>query len=465
MLKSNITIDDFPEHLAKHCLSIAQFIGNEGGRALLVGGCIRDAFMGIAPKDIDIEVYGLKPEVLEKILAQHYDIDCFGKSFAVLKIKRLPIDISLPRRESKTAPGHQGFQVDSDPFMSFEEAASRRDFTLNAIAWDPLSGEVMDPFKGLDDLKEGVLRHTSDKFSEDPLRVLRAMQFSARFDFPVAPETLKLCQSIEPEDLSKERIYMEWEKLMVKSIKPSLGLTFLKESGWLRYFPELESIDGCIQDPEWHPEGDVWVHTLYCMDAFARERIGDAWEDVIVGFAVLCHDLGKPLCTFKDDNGRIRSPGHEGLGEEPTRLFLSRMTEHKDLIESVVPLVVTHLRPIELYKAQSSDAAIRRLAKKVGRIDRLVRVAMADSHGRPPFPTTGPCPECDWLLEKANALAIRDAAPAPIIQGRHLIASGLKPGIHFKEILSKCFEAQLDGLFENEASGEVYLRELLRDNH
>ena len=448
-----------PAELEAPCKVIAQRVETLGGRAVLVGGCVRDALLGKTPKDIDIEVFGVSPDRLEAALKQDFAVDIVGKAFGVLKLKKHPIDVSIPRRESKTGLGHTGFAIEGDPNMSFEEAAARRDFTVNAISWNPCTQELIDPYKGQVDLEKGILRHTSDQFAEDPLRVLRAMQFVGRFELSVAPETLALCQSIEPEDLPKERIFEEWKKLILKSVKPSLGMTFLKDCGWVKYYPELEALIGCEQNPEWHPEGDVWVHTLHCLDAFAKERIHDEWEDLVVGFAVLCHDLGKPATSFIDEKGCIRSPKHEVVGEHPTRSFLARMTEHKDLIESVVPLVLTHMRPVMLYKDQAGDAAIRRLAHKVKRIDRLLRVVSADLGGRPPFPK-GDFKEEQWLLEKAEALELKDKEPQPIVLGRHLIERGMKPGPNFGKILAACFEAQLDGEFEDLEGGLTYLNNL-----
>jgi tRNA nucleotidyltransferase (CCA-adding enzyme) len=285
------------------------------------------------------------------------------------------------------------------------------------------------------------------------------MQFIARFELTPLPETVEICKSMNMEDLAPERIFEEWKKLILKGINLSDGLNFLKNTNWVRYFPELAALIGCKQDPEWHPEGDVWVHTLHCMNAFAKERTGDSWEDLVVGFAVLCHDLGKPSTTKIDDNGRIRSPMHEPLGEEPTRSFLSRLTNQVDLHEQVVPLVKRHLTPRTFFKDQASDGAVRRLARKVGRIDRLVRVAAADIAGRPP--RNDDFPEGPWLLERAEELKVKDSEPKPIILGRHLIERGFSPGPEFSPILEQCFEEQLEGTFKDLNGGLSFLDHLL----
>lgn len=435
---------------------VVEAVAAAGGRALLVGGCVRDALAGVPPKDVDVEVYGLEPRALERALRSRFELNTVGRSFGVFKIQRHPVDVSLPRRESKSGSGHTGFTVEGDPFMPLAEAAARRDFTVNAIYWDPLTGELLDPHGGLADLERRVLRHTSPAFAEDPLRVLRAMQFLARFEFSPAPETVALCREIAPENLSQERIFEEWSKLLLKGRKPSLGLAFLKDCGWVRHFPEAEALIGVPQDPEWHPEGDVWTHTLHALDAFARSRTGDAWEDLVVGFAVLCHDFGKAVTTRKEKDGRWHAYGHEAAGEPFARSFLERMTRHRDLIAAVLPLVVCHMMPLALWRDRAGAAAIRRLARRVGRVDRLVRVDDADRRGRPPL-DPGDSPQGAWLLARAEELRVLDGAPKPLALGRHLIARGFKPGPLFTVVLAEAYEAQLDGAFDDEAGAVRWL--------
>jgi tRNA nucleotidyltransferase (CCA-adding enzyme) len=410
-----------------------------------------------------LEVFGIEPGKLERLVAAAYPVVAVGRSFGVLKLRGLEVDVSVPRRERKTGPKHTDFEVDADPGMTFRDAAARRDFTLNAISWDPLTRKLIDPFGGVADLRAGVLRHTTERFAEDPLRVLRAMQLAARFELAVAPETVALCATLAMDGLSTERVFEEWQKLLVKGRKPSVGLEFLRACGWVKFFPELAALIGCPQDPGWHPEGDVWVHTLCCLDAFAARRTGDAWEDLVVGLAVLCHDMGKPATTAKADDGRVRSPGHEAAAEGPALAFLGRMTQHKDLIEAVLPLVLCHMRPRELMLGDAGDGAIRRLAKKIGRIDRLARVDEADRWGRPPLTPNEPGAG-NWLLERAAKLAVADQAPAPLVMGRHLLELGLAPGPKFKELLAACYEAQLDGKFLDLAGGVEFLRGLVKSS-
>lgn len=438
---------------------IAEKVRAAGGRLWLVGGAVRDGLRGNPSLDLDAEVYGLTAEKLEAVLLSVGPCSLVGRAFAVWKMKGLSLDVALPRRERAHGRGHRDFTIEADPHLSLSEASRRRDFTINAILWDPLSGELADPTGGLADLEARVLRHTSPQFSEDPLRVLRAMQFAARFDLAVAPGTLDLCRRLSQDDLPPERLFEEWRKLIVAGRLPSRGLRFLREAGWIRFYPELAALIDCPQDPLWHPEGDVWEHTLHSLDAFAAHRTGDAREDLIVGLAVLCHDLGKPATTVFE-RGHWRSPNHESEGEGPTRSFLARLTREQALVEAVVDLVLTHMRPHQLHDARASDAAVRRLAMKIGRIDRLVRVAEADARGRPPQVVADYAPG-QWLLERAQALTLANNKPQPIIRGRDLLQLGMKPGPKMGDLLQRLFEAQLDGKFDSRTDGLIVARELL----
>lgn len=432
---------------------VAELVKRVGGRALLVGGCVRDKLLGREPKDFDIECFGISGDALRRVLGERFELDLVGLSFGVLKLRHLDIDVALPRRETKLGLGHRAFEMEYDPSLTISEASARRDFTVNAIYEDPLTGETLDPWRGRDDLAQRILRHVSPHFCEDPLRVLRGMQFAARFGLEPAPETVAVCRGMTPEGLAPERQMGEWSKLLTQGVRISQGLSFLRDAGWVKHYPELARLIGCRQDPEWHPEGDVWNHTLCCLDAFARERDerrstdgGDAGEDLVVGLAVLCHDFGKPACTAYDPvRRRIRSLGHDEAGVAPTLSFLRRLTNEERLLREVPPLVRLHMRPFAMWKSRASDGAIRRLAAQVGRIDRLLRVAAADDAGRPPFPRE---PEpLRWMAAQAERLRIADSAPKPIVRGRDLVALGMKPGPRFGEILKAAYEAQLDGAF------------------
>lgn len=442
---------------------VSALASEAGGRALLVGGAVRDLLMGSrSVKDVDIEVFGIQPERLQEVLGRHFAFDPCGVSFGVLKLHHLDVDIALPRRETKRGIGHKGFLIDSDPSLPLPEAARRRDFTVNAIYYDPLADRLEDPCGGVEDLRRGVLRHVSERFVEDPLRVLRGMQFIARFDLVPDPATIELCRTVPMEDLPPERLFEEWSKLLVKGRQIGRGLEFLRATRWIRYFPELERLIGCRQDPKWHPEGDVWNHTCLCLDAFARRRIGDAAEDLVVGLAVLCHDFGKPATTcFKD--GHIRSLGHDEAGVGPTLSFLRRLTNEERLLREVPPLVQYHMQPFSLWRAKAGDAAVRRLALKVVRIDRLLRVARADDEGRPPEKSGGTSGGADleWLAAAAERLRVAAAAPKPLLMGRDLIAMGYAPSPLFSQWLGASFEAQLDGAFTDHEGAVAHFKEHL----
>ncbi len=435
---------------------VARLVRAAGGRALLVGGCVRDELLGGRPKDFDFEVYGLSPERLRETLASRFALDLVGASFGVLKLKGHDVDVALPRRETKLGLGHRAFETAPDPNLSLSEASARRDFTVNAIYRDPLTGELLDPWNGRADLERRVLRHVSPHFSEDPLRVLRGMQFAARFGLEPAPETVDVCRAMTPEGLAQERLMGEWAKLLTQGVEISRGLSFLRAVGWTRHYPELERLIGCEQDPEWHPEGDVWNHTLECLDRFAAARDAGGWpadEALLVGLAVLCHDFGKPDCTRYDPvKRRIRSLGHDDAGVAPTLSFLRRLTNEERLLRDVPPLVRMHMRPFAMWRDRSSDGAVRRLATKVCSIEALVRVSAAD--------TTSP-EACEWLVAQAKRLEVEAAAPKPVVRGRDLIALGMKPGPTFKGILTAAYDAQLEGAFDNLADGLRWLNGFL----
>jgi len=450
-----------PADVLRVIRSIAERVAARGGRALLVGGAVRDALLGKTPGDFDLEVFGLDAETLEASLSETHEIVSCGQSFPVFKLKGLPVDVAVPRREVSTGPGHRDFEVEAAPDLTFAEACERRDFTVNAILWDPVSAEIIDPLGGRLDLERGRLRHVSQRFAEDPLRVLRGAQFAGRFCLDPEGETLELCGRLSQDDLPIERIWGEWKKLILQTVEPGRSLRFLRDCHWIRFYPELEALIDCPQDPEWHPEGDVWTHTLHSLDAYARNRVGDEREDLVVGLAVLCHDLGKPGTTRRED-GRWRSRGHDLAGEEPTRTLLQRLCPEKRLVEDVVPLVREHLRPYELYQQKASAGAIRKLALRAGRLDRLIRVAEADRGGRPPL--SAAFPEGTWLREQARLLEVSRQAPQPLIRGRDLIALGYRPGPEFKRILDDCFEAQLAGRFGSREEGIAQLRQPKPEN-
>jgi tRNA nucleotidyltransferase (CCA-adding enzyme) len=427
---------------------IAQAAAQAGGRALIVGGWVRDRLLGKPTKDVDVEVFGVPADRLRELLEPIGPVNTVGESFTVYKVA--DVDVSLPRRESKTGRGHRGFAVTGDPALSIPEAARRRDFTINAILWDPLTEEYIDPYGGRTDLLDRRLLRAVDPrtFGDDSLRVLRGVQFAARFDLKMDDETKALCRTIPLDDLPAERIWGEIEKLLLLAERPSIGFELALDLGVIdKLFPELRALVGCPQEPEWHPEGDVWVHTLMVIDQ-ARTRTDDLprVQQIALMLGAVCHDVGKPVTTAVVD-GRIRSIDHEAQGVAPATALLDRLNVHSfdgyDVRREVLGMVAHHLKPGEFWKARDKvgDGAFRRLAAKVD-LELLARVAKSDCLGR-----TGrfDCTPMDWFLERAHGLGVEHAPPAPLVLGRHLLALGLSPGPQIGEILKAVYERQLDG--------------------
>ncbi len=445
------------------------------GRPRIVGGGVRDWLLGLEPKDLDVEVGGIDFETLHRTLAPFGATDVVGRSFGVIKVRSAAsgteYDFSLPRRESKTGSGHRGFAVAPEPGLGDAEAAARRDFTLNAIAYDPFSDAIIDPHGGREDLARRILRHTSPAFAEDPLRVLRGFQLAARFDLTLAPETAAVCRAIAPAyaELPVERVWGEWEKWAAKALRPSRGLAVLEATGWLAHFPEVAALRGTPQDPQWHPEGDVFVHTGHCLDALVqlagwRER--DAGGRVLLTLAVLAHDFGKPATTVRVERpggARWTSPGHEAAGGPPAEAFLTRLGAPTRYLAPVRALVVNHLAHHH-GQGEFSDSAVRRLARRLApaTVDELALVMRADAEGRPPLPAADVHARIDALVARARALALEQLAPRPILLGRHLIRLGLPPGPDFSPLLEAAFEAQLDGIFQDEAGALAWAQARLR---
>ena len=458
---------DIPQQI----LNLAKTIRDQGGRALLVGGCVRDELMGRQPKDWDVEVYDTDPARLRDLLNQFGDVNVVGEAFTVYKLGP-HLDVSIPRRERKSGRGHRAFVIEGDPAMTIEAASRRRDFTVNAILRDPLSGEIIDPFDGRADLKAGILRAVSaDTFAEDSLRVLRAAQFAARFEFRIEPDTAELCKQINLSDLPAERIWGEMEKLLMQARQPSIGLGWLNALGVLdQLFPEIKALVAVPQDPEWHPEGDVFVHTRLTVDR-ARELIDDLPypKQVTVMLAALCHDFGKPATTAFID-GRIRSREHEEGGVQPTINFLDRLNVHTldgyDVRAQVVALVRDHLKPGEFYKKRDEvgDGAFRRLARKC-ELELLYRVASADSLGRNadwvPRDKWFDAQAQEWFIARARQLQVESQPPAPILLGRHLLELGLAPGPRVGEITKAVYEMQLDGRVRDLDEARSAAREMI----
>jgi tRNA nucleotidyltransferase (CCA-adding enzyme) len=441
---------DLPQKLAR--------VLQELPLAYLVGGSVRDALLGNIPKDLDIEVYQTNLDDLVKILEKAGKVDQVGRSFGVIKLtlEGQIFDFSLPRRDSKLPQGGQkGFSIEIQECITPQEAASRRDLTINSLAYNPKTNEILDFHGGLKDLEGKILRHTSPAFTEDPLRVLRVMQFAARFDFDIAPETIELSRSIKEtyNSLAKERVNEEFTKMLLKGVNIRRGLNFLKDSQWIEHFPELQALDRCPQDPEWHPEGDVLQHTGYTCNAMARllrrpETSGFSKEKKLeLMLAILCHDFGKPSCTkeeFKPKVNRVAivSPGHDQAGKEPTENFLNRIGIPQAVVNDVIPLVLHHMDHLTV----STPSEIRDLAVQLKpmSIHELGYVIEADHSGRPPLPCRQP-EKMEGILHTAESLGCLHGPQPPLLTGQMIVDLNIPEGKAVGVIFKAAYQAQIQG--------------------
>lgn len=469
---------------------MAEQISLAGGRVLLVGGAVRDLFLDIEIKDLDIEVYGLSLEKLEEVLKKFGPVSLVGKSFGVFRSHRLDVDFSVPRKDSS---GRKP-DVEIDPFMSFEDAFSRRDLTINAMGIDLSSYELIDIFGGLQDLQNKILAAPDkSKFTQDPLRFYRVMQFIGRFEMHPDRELNEVCKNMDVSQISTERISVEFEKLFLKSRRPSLGIRWLKDMGRLgEVLPQLQDIVGIKQEPKWHPEGDAFEHTMQCVDAAANinrnceacyesicestcESISEIGckvgrecdhEKLIVMYAILCHDLGKFLATTNVD-GKIKSIGHERVGVKLSKKLLSRITKNKDLIESALKLVRYHMVPCQLVDSNSKPAAYKRLAKKLypsATIEMLAKICLADKLGRNPDsqePLVGQSDTIEKFIKIAREAQV-DKRPEPAaLMGRDLIGE-VAPGPQMGKLLKLAYKIQIDkGLTDKQELKNIVMQEFL----
>lgn len=453
-----------PEFVEKAELAfkVASAVKEHGGRAVIVGGTVRDLILktknpSVRLKDIDIEVFGLETDTLRQLLKRLGKVYEVGVSFAVFKIGGL--DVSLPRKDSKVAPGHKGFIINADPNLSFKEASRRRSFTINSMGLDPLTGEILDEWKGGADLENRILRAVDTKtFGEDSLRVLRGMQFTGRFGLTIDPATLELCRKIDLSDLSEERIGEEWMKLLLLSEKPSIGLQTAMDMRILeRLHPELHSLAGVKQQHDWHPEGDVWEHTKLCVDAMAeivrRDDISNEQAEVLM-LAALLHDIGKPSTTEVSE-GFIHSYNHHVVGEEIALHFLEKLRRGKKVIQTVLPLIREHL--FLTFAPEPGDKALRRLAVRLkpATIRLLAYVIESDLRGM--HAGIERIERCESLLDRAAELELAESMPEPLLTGKMLIAKGYEPGPSFGDILDTAYDAQLNGEFDSVEGANSWL--------
>ena len=422
---------------------IASSVAEENGRVFYVGGCVRDRFLQIENKDIDIEVHGIEPEKLKQILQKYGDPASFGKSFGVYSLRGYGIDIAMPRRERLIGVKHRDFEIDVDPYIGTKEAARRRDFTINALMEDVLTHEIIDHFGGLEDLKNKVIRCVDPiTFIEDPLRVLRAAQFASRFEFSVDPDTLSLCKTIDLSNLSEERVEEELKKALLKAQKPSIFFETLRQMDQLdTWFPELIRLIGLKQDPIYHPEGDVWIHTMDVLDRCVRyrDRSSNPYAFMLLG---LCHDLGK-IITTEEIDGRIHSYGHEIEGIPMIRTFIRRFSKEKELSRYVTNMTSLHMRLFSLAQEHSSIKSFNKVFDLAFSPEDLIRFSVADKGDK------AKKEDIDSICEHYEIF--KEYMSRPYVTGEDLIAAGLEPSETFSKILEYTHKTRLAGVSKENA--------------
>ena len=428
---------------------IARKVREAGGDTYFVGGLVRDRLLGRDCKDIDIEIHKITPGTLRELLGTLGEVTSMGASFGILGLRGYDVDIAMPRSETATGRGHKDFDVFVDPFLGPEKAALRRDFTINALMEDVLTGEVLDFFGGIRDLNEGLIRHVNDEtFAEDPLRVLRGAQFAARFGFKIAPETVHLAAGMDLCALPGERIFGELEKALLKAARPSVFFNELRGMGQLdRWFPEVEALAGVPQNPFWHPEGDVWNHTMQVLDHAAALR-DQSSEPLDFMLAALCHDFGKAETTEVGADGKIHAYGHEDAGKRLADVFLSRMTKERRLKRYVLNMVGLHMRPNQLADQKTGIKSSMYLFDASVCPEDLLLLAKADRMGR----LAAVRAEDDNETFLRQRLAIyQERMERPHVLGRDLADAGVTPGPAYSRALEFAHKLRLAGIDKEEA--------------
>lgn len=428
-------------------VEIARRVAACGGTTFYIGGCVRDKLRKKENKDVDIEVHGVEPSRLEEILDALGERISIGESFGIYNLKGYSLDIAMPRKEENRGRGHRDFEISVDPHIGTYKAAMRRDFTINALMENVLTGEIIDHFGGTRDLQNSVIRHVNARtFVEDPLRLFRAAQFAARFGYAVSPDTLELCRTMDVSALPRERVMGELQKALLKADRPSVFFETLRQMDQLgTWFPELERLMGVRQNPRHHAEGDVWVHTMMVLDAAARFRERAANP---LGFmlAAITHDFGKALCTRTID-GEIHAYRHETQGLPLIQSFMNRLTSEKALIDYVLNLSEHHMRPNMLAAARSSVKSTNRMFDESVDPEGLICIAISDELGR--IAEREYIPHEAFLQERLSTY--REYMSRPYVMGRDLIEAGLKPSANFSKYLEYAHKLRLAGVEKESA--------------
>ena len=430
---------------------IASLVEEKNGRAYYVGGYVRDLLRGVDNKDIDIEIHRINEDVLKSILSDLGEVTEYGKSFGIYGIKGYNLDIALPRSEMHSGQGHRGFDVKLEPDIGTFKASMRRDFTINSLMQDILTSEIIDHFGGLSDLKNKILKHTNyNTFSEDSLRVLRCAQFSARFNFDVSEETCELCRHISLKDLSKERVNEELKKALLKSKRPSAFFEFLKRIDKLdEWFPELIPLIGLEQNPQYHPEGDVWTHTMLVLDYCTKFRENSENPYAFMLLA-LCHDMGKAVCTTVND-GVIHSYNHETEGLMIIEKFLRRIISDKDIIKYVLNMSKSHMKPYVMGICKSSVKACNKMFDSVVSPLDIINFSLGDNCTKAESQEYRECEK--FLFDRF--ITYKETMALPHVTGADLIDMGIEPGAVFGEVMKFAHKLRLAGIKRESALKEV----------
>lgn len=440
-------------------LSLAKLIAKDvkelGGNTYYVGGYVRDKLLGIPNKDIDIEIHNITPNQLETILNKYGNLQTIGKSFGIFNIKGYDLDIAMPRIESNTGRGHKDFEVFVDPFIGEKNACKRRDFTINALMEDVLTGEIKDYFNGLEDLKSKTIKHIDDKtFIEDPLRVLRACGFASRFNFNIDNKTLDLIKTIDISTLPRDRIAGELDKVLLKSNKPSLFFENLDKCNQTKWFKEIFDLKNIPQSKKYHPEGNAYIHTMLVLDEASKNKkyVSNPRNFLV---AALCHDFGKANSLSFDKDNNPHTYKHEITGLPLIKDFLSRIYNNNELEKYVCNMTQNHMIPHQLIKDKSKDKSFYTLYDNCINPNDLILLNKCDDLGRGIEIIDIVKTEQNQILLKEKLKEYRQLMKEPMITGKDLIDLGLKPSPLFKIILDKSHKLHLSGIKKDHILGQV----------
>lgn len=414
-----------------------------GGRVFYVGGFVRDEFTGNKNKDIDVEIHNISVDKVKEILSKYGKVDVVGESFGVLKVMGMDIDFAFPRTESKVGSKHVDFEVQVDPFLSIDEAARRRDFTMNSIMKDVMTGEIIDPFNGVDDINKKIIRMVDkETFIDDNLRPLRACQFASRFNMKIDNEIIELAKTLDYTTLSKERIAEEMKKAL-KSPTPSIAFNYMLEMGIIHQLsPELAAMADTEQDATWHPEGSVWNHTMQVVDMAAKLK-DKANNPIHFMYFALLHDVGKINTTSLNERGRLSAIGHEESGVKLTKQIVEQLTNETSMILYIQEMISKHMIPHQILNMR--DIKIRRIMA-TSNIEELLLFNICDNTKGNNTDLTSAKEKAQFEEKVARVRGLEQGAPfkiIPIVTGKDLIEIGFTPGPQFSKLLNEALELQM----------------------